>query len=634
MSYCLNPHCQEPQNIDQIELCQSCGSKLLLKSRYRALQKIGQGGFGKTFLAVDEDKPSKPQCVIKQFLPQTQGVQILQKATELFEKEAVRLDELGKHAQIPELLAHFEQDGQLYLVQEFIDGQNLAEELARKGAFNEAKIRQLLTSLLPVLKFVHSHHVIHRDIKPGNIIRRSQDEQLVLVDFGAAKLVTETALHETGTVIGSLRYAAPEQAQGKAIFASDLYSLGVTCLYLLTNVNQFELFDTSENQWVWRKYVNTEISDSLGLILDNMVQMATKRRYQSANEVWQDLAQPNLALNTQPSPPLVTQPMPLKIGSSWGYIDQTGRVIIQPQFDWADGFAGDLAAVRIGRRWGYVDRTGEVVIQPQFEGVESFSAEGIAAVRMGEQWGYIDHRGKVICKPQFNEAMGFSDGMAAIKLGNKWGYIDQTGRVVIRAHFDEVRSFAEGLAWVKMPSKWLGILQHGSQWGCIDRTGKVVKESDFDEVYDLSEGMAAYRIGDKYGYIHPTGQVVIEPQFEINSFCLVPPSFSEGLAMVRINSKWGYIDLTGQVIIQPQFTQAGSFSLGLAAVKIGSKWGYIDQQGCLAIQPQFDQAYRFADSEAPSFHKSPALGLAMVRIEDNWHYIDRTGKFVGPSWRW
>jgi len=145
------------------EFCHSCGSKLLLVERYRALKLIGQGGFGRTFLAVDQSDSSKPRCVIKQFLPQARGTNNVQKAAELFEQEAVRLETLGKHPQIPDLLAHFVQDEQPYLVQEFIDGQNLAQELEETGTFSERQIRDLLNSLLPVLEFIHTHNIIHRD---------------------------------------------------------------------------------------------------------------------------------------------------------------------------------------------------------------------------------------------------------------------------------------------------------------------------------------------------------------------------------------------------------------------------------------------------------------------------------------
>jgi len=318
MSYCLNPICQKPQeNPIETIFCLSCGSKLLLRERYRAIKPIGQGGFGRTFLAVDEDKPSKPRCVIKQFFAESQGTYNAHKAAELFRQEAVRLDELGKHPQIPELLAHFGQDEQQYLIQEFIDGQNLVQELEKDGVFNETKIWQLLNDLLPVLDFVHKGQVIHRDIKPENIIRRSSDARLVLVDFGAAKFATGTALLRTGTTIGSAEYVAPEQLRGKAVFASDLYSLGATCIYLLTQVSPFDLFDTNEGAWVWRDYLTSPVSDSLGYILDKMLEQYTNRRYQSADEVLQSLNLP-VASNPRPAPkpaPAYNPPPPVLDGS-------------------------------------------------------------------------------------------------------------------------------------------------------------------------------------------------------------------------------------------------------------------------------------------------------------------------------
>ncbi|MEG4083533.1 serine/threonine-protein kinase [Microcoleus sp. POL10_C6] len=302
MSQCLNPDCLFQNPSGSTKFCQKCGNKLLFGDRYGAQKIIGQGGFGRTFLAIDEYKPSKPSCVIKQFYPQLQGTSSIQKAAELFELEAVRLEQLGKHSQIPDLLAYFSQDGRQYLVQEFIDGENLAEALESKGYFSERQIRDLLNNLLPVFEFIHSRHVIHRDIKPENIIFR-QDGQVVLVDFGAAKYATQTALAVTGTRIGTAGYTAPEQANGKAIHASDIYSLGVTCLCLLTQVEPIDLFDDSEFEWVWREHLKTSVSSELGQILDKMIQPAIKKRYQSATEVLQALGTRSPQLSVQTPPP-------------------------------------------------------------------------------------------------------------------------------------------------------------------------------------------------------------------------------------------------------------------------------------------------------------------------------------------
>jgi serine/threonine protein kinase len=284
-----------------------------LKDRYRAIRQIGEGGFGRTFLAVDEDRLNSA-CVIKQFFPQFQGTTALQKATELFNREAVRLYELGEHPQIPDLLAYFEQDKRLYLVQEFIDGPNLLQELRDRGAFSELQIRQLLEDLLPVLQFIHEHKVIHRDIKPENILRRRKNDQLVLVDFGVASQAAGTALASTGTRAGTQGYAPMEQMRGGAAYpASDLYSLAVTCLVLQTATGPDDLFDPLEGEWIWREKLaksGKAVSPRLGEILDKMLQYSVRDRYQSAAEVLLELNPAKIGIRHPPAVPKVTPATP------------------------------------------------------------------------------------------------------------------------------------------------------------------------------------------------------------------------------------------------------------------------------------------------------------------------------------
>jgi serine/threonine protein kinase len=319
MSYCLNPNCPKPLNAEDINFCLTCGSKLLLKERYRAIKPLGQGGFGRTFLAVDEDKPSKPVCVIKQFYPQAQGTSTIQKAVELFTQEAVRLEELGHHPQIPNLLAYFTQDDRQYLLQEYIDGANLAQEMEELGAYDEAKIRQLLADLVPVLEFIHQHHVIHRDIKPENIIRRKSDRLPILVDFGASKFVSSASLNQPGTSIGSAEFVAPEQVRGQALYTSDIYSLGVTCINLLTQTSPFNLFDATQNQWVWWQFVKTPISSNLGETIEKMLDLVPANRYQTAGEILTALNQQSQK-TPQTTPSSVTSlpqtPSPVKSASN------------------------------------------------------------------------------------------------------------------------------------------------------------------------------------------------------------------------------------------------------------------------------------------------------------------------------
>ncbi|MHC5823044.1 MAG: protein kinase domain-containing protein, partial [Nostoc sp.] len=261
MTCCLNPDCHNPPNSDRTMFCTNCGTGLVvLRNRYRPIKTLGSGGFGKTYLAKDTDKLNEP-CLIKQFAPQVQGTASLNKATELFEQEAKRLQQLGKHPQIPTLLAYFNEDNRLYLVQEFIDGQNLLAELQQQGIFNEQKVRELLLNLLDILKTVHQQKVIHRDIKPENIIRRG-DGKLVLIDFGASKQLTATVITQPGTAIGSFGYTPLEQMQGgEAYPASDLYSVGATCFHLLSGIHPGELWNRQGYCWVrtWRKHLQQPV---------------------------------------------------------------------------------------------------------------------------------------------------------------------------------------------------------------------------------------------------------------------------------------------------------------------------------------------------------------------------------------
>jgi len=287
MKYCVVPGCFHPKNPDSNDVCGSCGSKLLLKHRYLPIQALGQGGFSRTFIALDQDMPSSPRCVVKQLCPTGAGSHSFSQAERLFRQEAVRLQELGNHPQIPQLLAHFEQNRRLYLVQEFVDGASLDEELKITGSFSEARVRSLLQSIVPVLQFIHERRVIHRDIKPANIMRRSADGELVLIDFGIAKQFTDTALQQTGTVVGTLDYMAPEQQKGKALPASDFYSLGVTCIRLLTGLPPADLFDSANDCWIWHDRLppGQTVSYKLTKLVNRLLERAVNRRLRSVDGV-------------------------------------------------------------------------------------------------------------------------------------------------------------------------------------------------------------------------------------------------------------------------------------------------------------------------------------------------------------
>jgi serine/threonine-protein kinase len=255
------------------------------------IQPLGQGGFGATFLAQDESLPGSPSCVIKQLRPSGSTPHVLQMSKDLFEREAKTLGRIGNHPQIPSLLNYFDVEEQFYLVQEYVSGATLQQEVKKNGLYSEAGVKQFLSEILPLLQYIHERKVIHRDIKPANLIRRTQDARLVLIDFGAVKnqvnqpaanLSEQTAL--TAYAIGTPGFAPPEQMAMRPVYASDIYAVGVTCIYLLTGKTPKDLeYNPTTGEMMWAKIVH--VSDHFKNVLSKMMEVSVRSRYQSSNEV-------------------------------------------------------------------------------------------------------------------------------------------------------------------------------------------------------------------------------------------------------------------------------------------------------------------------------------------------------------
>ena len=265
---------------------------LLLGGRYQISQVLGAGGFGRTYIAKDTQRPGNPLCVVKQLMPARRDPKFLQVARRLFNTEAEILEAVGKHPQIPDLLAYFEDNQEFYLIQEYISGHTLNEELPPvQGVQNEAFVIDMLKGVLEVLIFVHEQRIIHRDIKPTNIIRCSEDHRLVLIDFGAVKLMQPRNSEQTelATVaIGTKGYAPPEQFAGHPRLSSDIYALGIIGIQAITGIPPQELQpELDTGNLIWRK--SAEVSDELAEILDKMVRYHFSDRYQTAADVMQDL---------------------------------------------------------------------------------------------------------------------------------------------------------------------------------------------------------------------------------------------------------------------------------------------------------------------------------------------------------
>ncbi|MEA5448880.1 serine/threonine-protein kinase [Leptolyngbya sp. CCNP1308] len=300
---CINPACPQPENDERARVCTTCGQPLWIADRYCCQQFLGQGGFGRTYLAVDESSDPPVVCVVKQMTLAVGSDRAFLR--DRFHREADRLATLGQHPQIPALLAVIDNAQGQFLVQEYIPGPNLDQLIQQSPEVGgEALVQRVLYELLPVLVYIHDHSVIHRDIKPANIIAPPSPRSFALVDFGSAKAIADPEqLKRTATVIGSAGYAAPEQALGKAVYASDIFSLGVTCLHLLTGLHPFDLYSVSDDAWVWQPYVTAPTSPALGRVLDRMVNRRLQERYSNAQEVLADLRWSGLVLNIQDSKP-------------------------------------------------------------------------------------------------------------------------------------------------------------------------------------------------------------------------------------------------------------------------------------------------------------------------------------------
>lgn len=264
---------------------------MLLNNRYRVLQTLGSGGFGDTFLAEDTQMPSLRRCVIKQLKPIHHNSEVYQLVQARFQREAAVLEELGEACeQIPKLYAYFQEGEKFFLVQEWIEGDTLSGQFQKQGIFSELEIRNLLVDLLPVLNTIHARGIIHRDIKPDNVILRTRDSKPVLIDFGAVRESMGTVINSQGSptssiVIGTPGFMSSEQAMGRPVFVSDIYSLGVTAIYLITGRQPQELpTDPRTGEIVWHNYA-PNISPQLRDILEKATAYHPRDRFNNALEM-------------------------------------------------------------------------------------------------------------------------------------------------------------------------------------------------------------------------------------------------------------------------------------------------------------------------------------------------------------
>ena len=264
----------------------------LLAQRFCILRELGSGGFATTYLALDKQSTPQSKCAVKQLQPKFNSSSVWASAKARLATEAMVLQWLGKHQQIPEFIGHFEENKQFYLVLEFIEGEEFEQEIHRQ-VLNETQAIQFLFDILGILDSVHQQGIIHRDIKPSNLIRRKKDGKMILIDFGAVKeigtFIFDSSKQKTQTqVIGTPGYMPPEQNNGKPVYSSDLYALGKTVIFGMTDKSPMEWqFDESGMDSAWNKKI--AISEAFLKVIDRMTEDNTSKRYGSAREVLRDL---------------------------------------------------------------------------------------------------------------------------------------------------------------------------------------------------------------------------------------------------------------------------------------------------------------------------------------------------------
>ncbi len=282
----------------------------ILRQRYKIINSLGSGGFGDTYLAQDLDLPGKPKCVVKHLSPKSSDPGVLAIAQRLFETEAETLYKLAKDSdQIPKLFAHFQEGTEFYLVQEYIEGYDISQELTPGKKLSESYTITLLKGILSALSVAHQNNIIHRDIKPQNLMRRKSDNKIVLIDFGAVKEITVLTTNQPGTTIltvavGTPGYMPSEQAIGRPKLSSDIYAVGMVGIKALTGKDPQNLpTDPKTGNVIWRN--QAQVSNHLANILDRMIHEYFPQRYENAKEVLEALG---LTTSPQPTPaPITTQ---------------------------------------------------------------------------------------------------------------------------------------------------------------------------------------------------------------------------------------------------------------------------------------------------------------------------------------
>ena len=312
---------------------------------------------------------------------------------------------------------------------------------------------------------------------------------------------------------------------------------------------------------------------------------------------------------------------PVRIDGDWGYVNENGRIRIEPDFNSASLFSEGLARVREGSV-GYINTEGDFVIEPRFQNARSFS-EDLAAVEVDGRWGYVNKSGAFVINPQFQEAHNFIDGRAfVLTSGFDWQYIDATGQFIRTVDTPDLDDFDNPVENQYSSGLALVFNDDTNQYGYIDRDGNMSIDFQFSEARAFRDGYAAIKVSDRWGFIDTRGNITIQPRY------IEAGNFGNGLVPIRENTNdWGYADRRGNVVIEPQFEEAREFSEGRAAVLVNGFWGFIDTSGNVLGKPDYDEVSPFYRGAAQVIVEKLDPNNENNRLT-TWGYVGMDGRLI------
>ncbi len=543
----------------------------LLDGRYRVVQVLSSGAFGQTYLAVDTRRPNHPQCVVKQLRPPSNTSTVLKTAYRLFKQEAEILEKLGKHDQIPFLLAYFEDSNQFYLVEEFVPGQALNREIIAGQYWPEERVISLLEEVLEILAFVHSQGMIHRDVNPSNLIRRKPDRKLVLIDFGSVKEVT-THLSDYDTefprtiATGTPAYMPIEQFQGNPQFSSDIYAVGMMAIQAITGLPGTDLPKLQDpspshtGEIVWRN--RSQCSNNLANIIDKMVCHQFGKRYQSAEEVLEALSKirhRHDAANT-------SQKNSLSQSRSWSY--GNSFLNLGSRF-WLLAFAGLGTLIGLMLLFNYWNRPNPVKAREYYE-------QGIAKSRDRDAAGAVE---------AFNKSLKFNPNNPETL------YRRANANYDLKKYQESIADYSQAIAldpnyFQAYFNRGLARYDFNDKRGALEDYTKVLslKPNDVDAYYE--RGVVYLDLQDYKTAIQDFSEVIrLQPQ-------LAKGYHSRGLARAAGGDLQGGIgDYTEAIKLDSKDTKA-LYSRGRARFHSGDyKGAFVDYSQVIAIDPKNADAY-------------------------------------------